>query len=183
MHSFYHLALQRIYIKTEKGQRELVRPRFGLDSRQRRILMRVDGLIDLRTLAEICPETELEDILAVLIKQDFIVYLTDSGETTLSESDMSGNGKASTIEGVKGKGHILTQSFTRFSAAKELMLEVAVVHLGIFGRDIMQKIEQAESADNLMLLAGRWNMALCESKTANRHAPLYLEKLKLLLFE
>jgi hypothetical protein len=198
----HHFAAQRIYIKTEKGQNELVRPRFGLDSRQRRILMGVDGIRNLRMLAEFCPETELEDILNVLIKQGFVVYVKESGATSIygpgdigktrtlpKENATPGcsKEKSRTLTATPGcskeKSRTLTQNLARFAAAKELMLEVAVVHLGILGRDIMQKIEQAESSDGLMMLAGRWSMALCESKTANRYAALYLEKLKLLLFE
>jgi hypothetical protein len=171
--------LHHVYSKTRKGHDEIVRPTFGLNTRQRRILAFADGTSALAALNENFPLQEIEDIVSVLSSHQFI-FLVGTRSEELASSRQSGN-TAHSLHGTYGL--VLTQAPEKLSKAKELMLETATIHLGILGQDIVQKIESAHCAHSLTCLAAQWAMALCASKTAARYAQLYLEQLKLILFE
>jgi hypothetical protein len=174
-----HSMLHHVYAKTRKGHNEIVRPTFGLHARQRRILAFADGTRILADLNEPFPLQEMEDIVSMLSNQQFILLVgTQPDEVVLPcRSGTTRNDPRGT--------HLLalTQASEKIRKAKEFMLETATIHLGILGRDIVQKIESADCARSLIGLAGQWAMALCASKTAARYAPLYLEQLKVILFD
>lgn len=193
MHISTPSLLHHIYAKTSKGHDEIVRPRFGLNPRQRRILTFVDGEHTLLALYGHFPLQEMEDIVSTLAGQHFIFLARKETHHAAGSSWQQGNTRAAytwnTDNGFNSARHqddirsILTQDPGRVLKAKEFMLEIAATHLGILGREIVQKIEAAQSAPSLSSLAGQWAMALCASKTASRYAPLYLEQLKCILFE
>lgn len=182
--------LHHVYAKTRKGHDEIVRPTFGLNSRQRRILIFADGIRPLSALNDHFPAQEIEDIISVLSGHHFIFLSGEIYKVGRSYRE-HGNIQVSKEFGCFGSSGpagdsrkpVLTRSIEEIARAKEFMLEVAVIHLGILGRDIIQKIEAADSAQSLACLAGQWTMALCASKSATRYAQLYLEQLKLILFE
>jgi hypothetical protein len=184
--------LQHIYAKTSKGHDEIVRPKFGLNPRQRRILMFVDGEHTLVTLHGHFPLQEMEEIVATLAGHHFIFMTGRQAQETASPCRRGKPRAAYTwrtgSELNSARHHddvypILTEDPEKILKAKELMLEIAATHLGILGRAIVQKIEAATCAASLSSLAGRWTMALCASKTASRYAALYLERLKCILYE
>jgi hypothetical protein len=188
--------LSHIYAKTPKGENEIVRPKFGLNPRQRRILTFVDGARPLSPLHGQFPVQEMEDIVTVLTRQDFIFLIGEKLEEPASAENATEQGLAarhafqwtSRTDAHQPGFHdehraALTHNSEKVQKAKEFMLETAAVHLGILGRDIIGKISSAESAHALASFAGQWTMALCASKTAARYAQLYLEQLKILLFE
>lgn len=184
--------LQHIYAKTRKGQEEIVRPKFGLNPRQRRILVFVDGAKTLSGLLDQFPPQEMEDIIAALSDHRFIFLAREKPEVLASQTPYQ-----SASQAYGWKKHCvtdttnrhpdfktrLTQNPDKVLHAKEFMLETAAIHLGILGREIVHHIESAQSSHSLASLAGQWTMALCASKTAARYAPLYLEHVKGILFE
>ncbi len=184
--------LHNIYAKTSKGHDEIVRPRFGLNPRQRRILTFVDGVRTLVALYGHFPPQEIEDIACSLAGQDFICLVGKQSQETASSwlhasardvYTWNENLGLKHTRGQKGANPVLTQDPEKVSKAKEFMLEIAAIHLGILGREIIQKIDTAQCSASLASLAGQWTMALCASKTAARYAQLYLEQLKCMLFE
>jgi hypothetical protein len=185
--------LSHIYAKTSKGEDEIVRPKFGLNPRQRRILSFVDGARPLFPLHGQFPVQEMEDIVTVLAGQEFIFLIGEKPEETASLRQQEYAERHAFRWPQRTDAHqpgfhdehraALTHDPEKVHKAKEFMLETAAVHLGILGRDIIEKISSAESAYALASFAGQWTMALCASKTAARYAQLYLEQLKAILFE
>lgn len=171
--------LHHVYAKTRKGHDEIVRPTFGLNTRQRRILAFVDGIKPLAALSGQFPVQEMEDIVFMLSGHDFIFLAS-----AIPEEHASPRLPKNAVHCLRSANSLtLTHTPEKIHKAKEFMLETATIHLGILGRDIIQKIESADCAHSLACLAGQWTMALCASKTAARYAQLYLEQLKLILFE
>lgn len=185
--------LSHIYAKTPKGEDEIVRPKFGLNPRQRRILTFVDGARPLLPLRRQFPVQEMEDIVTILAGQEFIFLIDRKPEGTDSLKMQGYAGRHAFHWNQRtdapqsgchdGNQPALTHDPEKVQMAKDFMLETAAVHLGILGRDIVGKIGSAESALALAGIAGQWTMALCASKTAARYAQLYLEQLKSILFE
>jgi hypothetical protein len=171
--------LHHIYGKTRKGHDEIVRPTFGLNTRQRRILAFVDGARTLSGLIGQFPVKEMEDIVLMLSSLEFIFLVSAGPAEHASQPAPENAARRSRSTNTSA----LTSAPEKISKAREFMLETATIHLGILGRDIIQKIEFADSAHSLACLAGQWAMALCASKSAARYAQLYLEQLKLILFE
>lgn len=193
MHSISPPLLRQIYAKTPKGEDELVRPKFGLNPRQRRLLGFVDGSRPLFPLHAQFPVQEMEDIGNALTWQEFILLIGEKPEETVllwqqgyaSRHAFRWDHRADLHQaGSRGEqGQALTHDVEKVRKAKEFMLETAAVHLGILGREVVGKIGGAQSAHALASVAGQWTMALCASKSAGRYAQLYLEQLKFILFE
>lgn len=184
--------LRHVYAQTAKGREEIVRPKFGLNPRQRRILNSVDGVKTLSFLRKQFPIQEMEDIVLVLSEQQFIQFVGEHAEENRSMHDAehgrhmyhwSSNYHIGPSSRRTAPPPRLTRDAEKVRRAKEFMLEIAAIHLGILGRDIVQKIESARCAHSLAGITGQWAMALCASKGAARYAQLYLEQLKLILFE
>ncbi|MGV3741459.1 MAG: hypothetical protein ACO1NO_04025 [Burkholderiaceae bacterium] len=192
MHITTPSLLRHVYAQTAKGREEIVRPKFGLNPRQRRILNFVDGVKTLSLLREQFPIQEMEDIVSILSEQQFIHLIGENVEEHRSMRDRE-HGRhvyhwsSSYQTGLSSRRTApmprLTRDAERIRRAKEFMLEIAAIHLGILGRDIVQKIDSARCAHSLAGITGQWAMALCASKGAARYAQLYLEQLKLILFE
>ncbi len=192
MHITTSSPLCHIYAQTAKGREEIVRPKFGLNPRQRRILGFVDGVKTLSVLRTDFPVQEMEDIILVLSEQQFISRVREHAEHHHPLQDpqqgsylyhWSSSYQTSLSSPRTAPKPPLTRDAERIRRAKEFMLEIAAIHLGILGRDIVQKIESADCAHSLAGITGQWTMALCASKGAARYAQLYLEQLKLILFE
>jgi hypothetical protein len=191
-----HSLLHHVYAQTAKGREEIVRPKFGLNPRQRRILNFVDGARTLSDLRSLFPLQEMEDIVALLAGQHFIqrvgVGVGEHAEEVCPARGLEyrhhvyrwNESQQPRLSGQRAAlKPVLTRDAERIRKAKEFMLEIAAIHLGILGRDIAQKIESAACAHSLAGITGQWAMALCASKGAARYAQLYLEQLKLILFE
>ena len=192
MHITTSSPLRHIYAQTAKGREEIVRPKFGLNPRQRRILNFIDGVKPLFVLCNHFPAQEMEDIILVLSEQQFIWRVSERIEENRFMHDpehgrhvyqWSSSYHINSSNRPAAPTPRLTRDAERIRRAKEFMLEIAAIHLGILGRDIVQKIESADCAHSLAGITGQWTMALCASKGAARYAQLYLEQLKLILFE
>jgi hypothetical protein len=131
--------LQHIYAKTSKGHDEIVRPKFGLNPRQRRILMFVDGEHTLVTLHGHFPLQEMEEIVATLAGHHFIFMTGRQAQETASPCRRGKPRAAYTwrtgSELNSARHHddvypILTEDPEKILKAKELMLEIAAHALG-----------------------------------------------------
>lgn len=68
-----------VFCKTEKGQEEVAQRRFGLDMRQRRVLIMIDGTKNLSAIKEMMPNDGLGSIITFLVEQGFAAPAKMSG--------------------------------------------------------------------------------------------------------
>lgn len=74
------IDLQRsaaIFAKTAKGQNEIANRRFGLNPRQRSVLIVMDGAKSLGVIRNMISTDELEEITLFLAKEGFIALVND----------------------------------------------------------------------------------------------------------
>jgi hypothetical protein len=184
-----------IFCKTEKGQQEVSHRRFGLDMRQRRILIMMDGTKSLSAIKEMMPSDGLGSIISFLVEQGFVASTDKTGRnasvamvesaSALDTARMNRTGPAQRIaaaaaprrspaEAAEVPG--LLQDAEKIREVKDFMTTTATTYLGLLSAGIIHRIERAEGAAQLMAEVGPWHMALRESKQGNRFAGPYLEQ-------
>lgn len=75
-------------------------------------------------------------------------------------------------------GGSLTDDAATIRQVKDFMTTTAQTYLGLLSAPVIQRIEQARTAAQLMTVAGHWNMALRDSPQGKRFAGPYLEQVK-----
>lgn len=191
-----------VFSKTDKGREEMTKRAYGLGPLQRRVLILIDGSKGLGTLAEMIPALvvggQLQEILEHLLEHDFIAPVDgDAGSRTYpgtqsgveSPADMPPAAAVSPDAGNLplappvaaagvGAGTALTDDPATIRMVKDFMTTTAQTYLGLLSAPVIQRIEQARTAAQLMTVAGHWNMALRDSQQGKRFAGPYLEQVK-----
>lgn len=180
-----------IFVQTRKGRSEIVRPTFGLSSRERRILNAMDGTRCISDLACLCPMPELDEIVATLLERGYIVQSHQEAMVqTVPEIRSAGPRETAAratsavpISASRARLRADPEAYdaARLAQAKILMSEVCAIHLGMLGSEIVAKIERASDTPSLLSLIGEWHMALCESKYGSHYAGMFIDQLKQLL--
>lgn len=163
-----------VFSKTEKGREEMARRSHGLNPVQRRVLIIIDGSKSFDALAEMIPAMvssgQLRDILAYLLEYGFIVAVEDDQKAQMPiPASSSGTTAASAA---------LTDDPVAIRLVKDFMTTTAQTYLGLLSAPLIQRIEQARTAPQLMSVAGQWNMALRDSAQGKRFADPYLEQVR-----
>lgn len=191
-----------VFSKTDKGREEMTKRAYGLGPLQRRVLILIDGSKDLETLAEMIPALaaggQLQEILEHLLQHDFIASIdSDAGSRTypgkqsdvVNPADVPPAAAAPTdpadlpqspsvAAAGAGAGTALTEDPATIRMVKDFMTTTAQTYLGLLSAPVIQRIEQARTAAQLMTVAGHWNMALRDSQQGKRFASPYLEQVK-----
>lgn len=155
-----------VFSKTEKGREEMSSRAHGLNPMQRRVLIIIDGSKDLETIIEMIPAMVPSGQL-----QEILGYLLEHGFITQVDSDARGQSHA-------GAGAALTEDPATIRLVKDFMTTTAQTYLGLLSAPLIQRVEQAKTATQLMAVAGHWNMALRDSQQGKRFASPYLEQVK-----
>lgn len=176
-----------IFSKTAKGREEMSTRCHGLNPLQRRVLIFIDGNRDVSTVAGMIapalPAAQLDEILALLVEQSFIVQAAARGANgtpppAVAVPDTMGPADASPVVPVAGTDTGLTDDATTIRQVKDFMTTTAQTYLGLLSAPVIQRIEQARSAAQLMAVAAQWNMALRDSQQGKRFASPYLAQVK-----
>ncbi|STQ89179.1 hypothetical protein [Iodobacter fluviatilis] len=172
--------LDRIYVKTPQGQKEIAERSSGLPARQRRLLILIDGTKSSSELAVLLAEFELSARLEELVGLGFI-QLKD----TARQEEI--NAKAAVAPVAAHAAPPVPPSITPLSIdpllleqAKKLMVESAQHCLGIMARSLIEEIQQSNES-NCKVVIARWNMALRQSSKARTHADQYVDAVKTLI--
>jgi hypothetical protein len=195
MHTLAAYPAHAIFIKTAKGQDEIAQRRFGLNNRQRRALIVMDGTKTVSAIREVIPGDELEEIISFLIEQGFIA----AAEVHTRKAPLGHAEKVVARESARNERPVaaqhaplshsskrppsnqadapaLLQDAESIRQVKDFMTTTATTYLGLLSANIIHRIERADGAAQLMTVVGPWHMALRESKQGNRFAGPYLDQ-------
>jgi hypothetical protein len=145
-----------VFTKTAKGRNEVAQRSPGLSTRQRQVLILIDGVKQLHAIGKILPETEFGRIVDFLQQEEMI---------TLRQSP-------SEMPGTTPK--VLTDDRAQIAALKRLLSDTARNYLGLLSVDIERRVDEAQDAAQLLSVLGQWHMALRQSKHGGAYAGQYL---------
>ncbi len=168
--------LDRIYVKTTQGQKEIAERSSGLLAKQRRLLILIDGIKSSSELAALLAEFELSAKLNELAELGFIQLKDSPLSVEISDKVIKELPKAPAAEAT------ITPSIDPIflEQAKNLMVESAQHCLGIMARSLIEEIQQCNQSNYKVVIA-RWNMALRQSNKARTHADQYVDAVKTLI--
>lgn len=183
-----------VFVKTAKGRDEIAQRGSELNPRQRRVLIMIDGNRDLEALAALIPEQELADAITFLAQRQFIETAAESHKkpqlVALKKPEPADSPAAEFVAKhappllavVKPEAEPADNGLTKdpetIRQVKDFMTTTAQTYLGLLGSDVIQRIERAKDAAQLMSVVGHWHMALHDSKQGGRFAAPYLEQVK-----
>lgn len=150
-----------VFFKTEKGKAEVTQRSHGLNARQRRALIIIDGKKTLGALGGVLPQEELKETIPFLANQGFIAV--EGGKS--SDAPLV----TMTLEKKQDEG---------LQEAKKFMISVAQSCLGMLASDLVKRIERVERIGQLAQVAGYWVAALRDSKFGVHLSERYLDQLK-----
>lgn len=153
---------ETVFCKTIKGLDEIAHRMHDLNSRQRRILILIDGHKSIAALSQFLPQQELDDIIPFLVREGFVEAQDDSSPFLPLHAGI-------TNEPVDDSG---------LRETKDFMISVAHSCLGLLASDVIRRIEHVEHASQLDTVIGYWMAALRDSKFGSHLAERYLEQLK-----
>lgn len=185
-----------VFVKTAKGRDEIAQRGNELNPRQRRVLIMIDGSRDLDALAVLIPEQELADAITFLAERQYIetsaevhkkpqlvaLKKPESADSPAAEPVVKHAPPLLVLAAVKPEAapadNGLTNDPATIRQVKDFMTTTAQTYLGLLGSDVIQRIERAKDAAQLMSVVGHWHMALHDSKQGGRFAAPYLEQVK-----
>ena len=195
MHASTSHLSNAVFRKTEKGQEEVARRRFGLDMRQRRVLIMMDGTKSLAAIKELMPNEGVGNIISFLIEQGFVASTQSNMRKENAATVQSAPALVAAQPGLAGSTQRaaepaapkrarsnsidapgLLQDPQKIREVKDFMTTTATTYLGLLSAGVIHHIERAEGAAQLMAVVGPWHMALRESKQGNRFAGPYLDQ-------
>jgi hypothetical protein len=189
-----------VLFKTPKGREEISQRARRLSPSQRRVLIVIDGSKNFEEITEmipaIIPFQELEEIISLLMQQGFIGSPEESArKPKLVPLDKLAAGMPPPAEATvhhvapvlaltpakpstAPMGITLTQDSDTIRQVKDFMATTAHTYLGLLSAEVIQRIERAKDAAQLIAVVGHWHMALRGSKQGTRFAGPYLEQVK-----
>jgi hypothetical protein len=165
--------LDRIYVKTPRGQQEIAERTAGLTSRQRRLLILIDGCKSSSELAELLADFELVAKLEELSSLGLIQLKDQAIAAPVTPPPATATAAAS-------PNNLLSIDPLLLGQAKTLMIESAQHCLGLMARSLIEEIQQCNES-NCKVVIARWNMALRQSSKARTHADQYVDAVKTLI--
>jgi hypothetical protein len=155
-----------IYQKSALGIQEIFSSNRSLGIRQRQVLVLIDGKRSTEDLEGFFEKQQLREILATLEQLGFTQHLDAPLTTpirnpaihTLSES-------------------AITLSPEQLSTIKQILINGADDYLGIMGRGLKEKIQNATGFEHLRSSISLWHMALRESKLGRESAGVLMEQI------
>ena len=195
-----------VFTKTSKGRLEITQRSGELSSRQRSILIMLDGSKKLDALLTPVAKNELQEIVHFLSEQDFIEHNHDlaSAAASTTDTDAVRASISAAPDSVSITPSSQTNTLTELPSAtqpatpitgiiipaptihtldqaslrhiKDFMSITAQTYLGLLGADVIRRIERAENQVQLMGSLGHWHMALRDSKQGHRFASVYMEQ-------
>jgi hypothetical protein len=150
-----------VFAKTAAGRAEMGERKAGLSARQRSMLIMLDGLKPLGRIDTLLPESQLAEIVEVLLA---------AGLIEAAPAAAPAPSPAAPPPAVPDSAELLP--------IKTLMTETASSYLGLMAADIVRRVDAAHTHTQLMAVLGQWHMAMRESKYGRDVAGAYLDEIK-----
>jgi hypothetical protein len=147
---------ETVFIKTPKGRAEVAARSAGLKSRQRTLLIMLDGQKRLRDIAGLSP-SELGESIGHLLALDLVA---PSGSTEAPAAALPEPASA------------------RLADIKSLMTDSANTYLGLMAAEVVRRVQGARDEAALLSVVGHWHMAMRDSKYGRDAAETCLEHIR-----
>jgi hypothetical protein len=156
-----------IYQKSALGVQEIFSSNRSLGTRQRQVLVLIDGKRSIEDLESFFEKQQLREILATLEQLGFTQHL---------DSPMAAApGRNNTTHALPEIAVFLSPD--QISTIKQILLNGADDYLGIMGRSLKDKIQNASGFEQLRSSISLWHMALRESKLGRESAGVLMEQI------
>lgn len=152
-----------VYAKTPKGRAEVALRAAGLNSRQRSMLIMLDGRKRIDAIPALPPRPELEAILQSLLDLELIAPHT---RAPVAPAQALAPVTAAVVD------------TARLLRIKTMMIDSAESCLGLMATDRVRRIQQARDDAQLQSVLGHWHMAMRESKYGRAVAEERLAQIK-----
>lgn len=164
-----------IYEKTSLGLQELTGNKRSLNLRERQVLIMADGKRDENELIAYFQKEDTKNILLNLLTRG---YIRAKQKSIFADT----NPQASPASSAKQENsHILSEA--ELIKIKEIISKSTDCYLGIMGRVIKQKLEQANTLEKLKPIISEWHMALRDSKNGKEFAATLLQEAEDTIFK
>jgi hypothetical protein len=148
-----------VYAKTAAGRAEVARRSLGLNSRQRTLLIMVDGSKASSELALTMPGSPVTQMLAELAALGLI--------------DGRGTPEAAAPAPIADP-----LPSPHLADIKRQMADAAQSCLGLLAADLLRRLERASDEPQLLNVLGHWHMAMRDSKRGREVVEDYLQQIK-----
>jgi hypothetical protein len=157
-----------IYQKSALGMQEIFSSSRSLNTRQRQVLVLVDGKRSIEELESFFEKRQLKEILSSLEQLGF----TEQLDASAPVMHPAGNHATHALSETR-----ITLSPEQVNAIKQILLNGADDYLGIMGRGLKEKIQVTTEFKKLRNFISLWHMALRESKLGRESAGVLMAQI------
>ena len=149
----------------------------ALNLRQRQVLIMIDGK---RTQDDLEKHLNHLDVAKIVADLEQLGYIHDpeSASTKHSPSALVNVAKTDASPVISTQPTEASTDTQKVSGLKEILLDSSKEYLGIMGQNITQRIEAAQSLEQLKGCISLWHMAIRESKTGKPVAGILMEQVQ-----
>jgi len=165
-----------IYQKTRRGIAEIAAAEKTLNFRQRQALILVDGK---RSAAEIGVYLNQANMPEILANLENLGHIVNTANPPPPNQIIQTQSALAHSEDVLIAQNVMTEQ--QVNAVKAILISSAELHLGIMGRRLQQKIEEAVTDDQITACTSQWHMAMRESKLGREVAGDLMNQIQQLL--
>ena len=159
--------MEKVYLKSQKAIKEFEAGNRTLSLRHRQLLIMIDGV---RTTSALIKLFNMIDASQMLHDLERLGYLIDKNASarpgSFFESEQSEN-----------KDVLENLSQTHLKFVKSFLINELQNHVGILGRDLVNKIDFVQSSQELKPYISRWHMAIRESRVGRVASDKLMERL------
>jgi hypothetical protein len=146
-----------IYAKTAKGRSEVAQRCLGLNSRQRTVLIMLDGRKPCASLTGLIPARQLDTIVGELLAMELIGPCASPSAAAPAPPPLIS---------------------PELAQVKTEMVKTAEACLGLMAAEVVRRIEQAGDRHELLGVVGHWHMALQASRHGRDSALEHVERVR-----
>jgi len=172
-----------IYQKTPHGIAEIAATEKTLNFRQRRALILVDGKRSAAEIGVYLNQANMPEILANLEALGHIVDTAKPSSPQIQPSPIESRPAKPTEVQAAASQKEPTLTELQVHAVKAILISSTEQHLGIMGRSLKQKIEAAQTDEQVIACTSQWHMAMRDSKLGRELAGALMEQVQQLLMQ
>lgn len=162
-----------VYQKSYSGMQEISGNQRALNLRQRQVLIMIDGKRSQDDLEKHLNHLDVAEIVADLKK---LGYINDPTAPAVKPETINTVAPVA-VQPVQDSATDAGQT----AVMKEILLSSAREYLGIMGQSMTQKIEAAQSLEQVKACISQWHMAIRESKLGKPVAGVLMEQVQQIL--
>lgn len=147
-----------IYAKTAKGKSEVEQRCLGLNSRQRTVLIMLDGRKPCASLTGLIPARQLDTIVGELLAMELIGPCASPSAAVPAPQPP-----------------VMSPELVQL---KTEMVKTAEACLGLMAAEVVRRIERAADRHELLGVVGHWHMALQASRRGRETALEHVERVR-----